>query len=64
MPIQDHGQQIEVYEVFNLDIPHGNYSLHYDIVNMYLGITLDETSAIEILDDQFQKKGPMDNFVY
>ena len=34
-PIQDHAQQIEEYEVFNLDIPHGNYSAHYDIGNKY-----------------------------
>ena len=53
MPIQDHAQQIEIYEVFSLDILHGNYSLHYDIENKYLGITLDETSAIEISDNQF-----------
>ena len=51
MPIQDCAQQIEVYEVFNLDIPHGNYSLHYDIEDKYLGITLDETSAIEISEN-------------
>ena len=41
VPIQDHAQQVEIYEVFNLDIPHGNYTLHYDIGNKYLGITLD-----------------------
>ena len=45
---------IEVYEVFNLDIPHGNYLAHYDIQNKYLGITLDETSAIAVSEDQFK----------
>ena len=54
VPIQDHTQQIEVYEVFNLDIPHGNYSACYDIENKYLGITLDETSTVEISEDQFK----------
>ena len=54
VPIQDHAQQIEIYEVFNLDIPHGNYSLCYDIGNKFLDITLDETSTIEILEDMFQ----------
>ena len=53
VPIQDHAQQIEMYKVFNLDIPHGNYSLHYDIENKYLGIILDKTSIIEISDNQF-----------
>ena len=59
MPIQDHAQQIEIYEVFNLDIPNGNYSLHYNIEEKYLGITLYETIAIEISENQFQtwKKG-------
>ena len=54
MPIQDHVQQIGVYEVFNLDIVHGNYSLCYDIEEKYLDITLDKTSVIEILENQFQ----------
>ena len=54
MPIQDCAQQIEVCEVFNLDIPHGNYSLCYNIEEKYLGIMLDETSTIEILENQFQ----------
>ena len=30
-PIQDHTQQMEIYEVFNLDIPHRNFSACYDI---------------------------------
>ena len=54
VPLQDCVQQIEIYEVFSLDIPHGNYSLHYDIGNKYLSITLDEIIVIEILEDQFQ----------
>ena len=52
--IQDHAQQMEIYEVFNLDIPHGNFSTCYDIQNKYLGIILDETSTVEILEDQFK----------
>ena len=53
VPIQDHTHQIEIYEVFNLEIPHRNYPLCYNIDNKYLGITLDETSTVEILDNQF-----------
>ena len=66
VPIQDHAQQIEVYEVFNLDIAHGNYSAHYDIENKYLDTTLDATSAIEISEDQYQNhvNMPTENFVY
>ena len=54
VPIQDHEQQIEVYKIFNLDIPHGNYSACFDIRNKYLGITPDETNATEISEEQFQ----------
>ena len=39
VPIQDCAQQIEAYEVFNLDIPHRNYSACYNIENKYLGNT-------------------------
>ena len=31
VPIQDHAQHIEVYDGFNLDIPHRNFSICYDI---------------------------------
>ena len=54
VPIQDHAQQMEIYEVFNLNIPHGNFSTHFDMQNKYLGITSDETSTIEISEDQFK----------
>ena len=36
VPIQDHAQQLEIYKVFNLAIPHGNFSAHYNIQNRYL----------------------------
>ena len=52
VPIQD--QQMEIYEVFNLDIPHENFSTCYDIQNKYWGITLDKTSTVEISEDQFK----------
>ena len=63
--IQDHTEQIEVSEVCNLDRPHGNYSLQYDIENKHLGITHDETNTIKILQDQFQTCQKANrNFVY
>ena len=52
--IQDHTQHMEIYEVFNLDIPHRNSPVHYDIQHKYLGITLDKTSTVEISEDQFK----------
>ena len=54
VPIQDHPQQMEICEVFNLDIPHGNFSAHYNIQNKYLGIMHDETSTAKISEDQFK----------
>ena len=53
VPIQDHAQQLEIYEVFNSIIPHRNLSAHYNIDNKYLGITHDETKAVEISEQQF-----------
>ena len=38
IPIQDRACQITIHEVFTLDIPHGNYSAHYDIKTRYFGV--------------------------
>ena len=54
VPIQDCTQQLEIYGVFNLAIPHGNFSACYNINNRYLGIMHDETKAVEISEDQFK----------
>ena len=53
VPIQDHTQQLEIYEVFNLVIPHTNFSSGYNIDSKYLGITYDKTKAVEISEQQF-----------
>ena len=53
IPIQDHAQQLEIYQVFNLFILRGNLSAQYDIDTRYLGISHDETKAIKISDQQF-----------
>ena len=54
LPIQDRSEQITIYKVFTLNIPHGNFSAHYDINTKYLGITKDETMAVELSSTQFQ----------
>ena len=54
IPIQDHAQQLEIYEVINLAIPHGNFSAHYNINNKYLGIMHDKTKTVEISEDHFK----------
>ena len=53
VPIQDRSQQLSIYKIFTLDIPHGNFTAQYDINTQYLGITLDETMAAEISPHQF-----------
>ena len=54
VPIQDQSQQITIYDIFTLDIPHGHFTVHYDITTKYLGITKDKTMAEELLFHQFQ----------
>ena len=54
IPIQERSQQIDIYKVFTLNIPHGNFSAHYDINTKYLGTTKDETMAVELSPTQFQ----------
>ena len=53
VPIQDWMQQISIYKIFILDIPHGNFIAWYEIDTKYLGITRDKTMAAEILDEQY-----------
>ena len=53
VPIQDHLQQLSIYKTFTLDIPHGYFTAHYDVNIPYLGITQDETMAVEISQHQF-----------
>ena len=53
VPIQDCAQQLEIYEVFNLVIPHGNFSAGYNINSRYLGISYEDTKVMEISEQQF-----------
>ena len=54
IPIQDRACQITIHQVFTLDIPHGNYSAHYDINTRYFGVTKDATMGLELATAQFQ----------
>ena len=54
VPIQDQSQQLSIYKIFTLYIPHGNFTTRYDVNTKYLGITQDETMAVEILPQQFR----------
>ena len=53
VPIQDPSQQLSIYKIFTLDIPHGNSTAYYDINTQYLRITQDETMAVEMSPQQF-----------
>ena len=52
VPIQDKSQQLSIYKTFMLDIPHGNFTVCYDVKSKYLRITQDETVAVDILPQQ------------
>ena len=53
IPIQDRACQITIHQVFTLDIPHGNYSAHYDINTRYFGVTKDATMGLALSTAQF-----------
>ena len=53
VPIQDQSQQLSIYKIFTLDIPHGIFTTRYDTNTQYLRITQDETMAVEISPHQF-----------
>ena len=54
VPIQDQSQQLSIYKIFTLNIPHGYFTAHFDINTQYLGITQDKTMAVEISPQQFR----------
>ena len=53
VPIQDRVQQLQMYEIFNLPVPHGDISAHYKIDNKYIGITYNETQAVMITEQHY-----------
>ena len=55
VPIQNCMQQLSIYKIFTLDIPHGNFTAQYDVSTQYPGVTQDETMAVEISQHQFSK---------
>ena len=54
VPNQDPSQQLSTYKIFILHIPHGDSTAHYDISTKYLGITQDETMAVDISPQHFR----------
>ena len=54
IPIQDRAQQIQIYQIINLPVPVGNYSMRYTMETKYLGVTYDRTKAMDIPEEQFK----------
>ena len=54
VPIQGRAQQIQIYQIINLPVPVGNYSMRYTMDTKYLGVTYDRTKAMDIPDEQFK----------
>ena len=54
VPIQDRAQQIQIYQIINLPVPVGNYSMRYTMETKYLGVTYDRTKAMDIPEEQFK----------
>ena len=50
VPIQDRPQQLQIYEIFNLPVPHGDVSAKYKVNGKYLWITYDEMQTIVITE--------------
>ena len=45
VPILDRAQQIQIYQIMNLPVPVGNYSMRYTMDTKYLGVTYDRTQG-------------------
>ena len=52
--IQDRSQQITIHQILTLDIPHWNYSAHYDVNTKYFEVIKDATMAVELSITHFQ----------
>ena len=53
VPIQDRAQQLKIYQIFNLPVPHSDMSAKYKINGKYIGIRYDETQAVVINEQQY-----------
>ena len=54
VPIQDRAQQLQIYEIFKLPVPHSNVSAQYEITNKYIGVTYDEIQAVLLPSNSIQ----------
>ena len=54
VPMQNRAQQLQIYQLFTLPVPHSNLSTEYKVNYKYIGITYDETKAVAIADLQYR----------
>ena len=54
VPTQNRAQQLQIYEIFSLPVPHSNLSAQYKINHKYIGVTYDEKKAVAIMDQQYR----------
>ena len=54
VPIQNRAQQIQIYQIINLPVPVGNYSMKYTKETKYLVVTYDRTKAMDIPEEEFK----------
>ena len=53
VPIQDRAQQLQIFYIFKLLVPHGDVSAKYEISNKHTGITYDDTQVVMITEQQY-----------
>ena len=53
VPIQNRAQQLQINEVFNLNVLHRNLLAQYKITYRYIGVTYDGTKAVAIMNQQY-----------
>ena len=54
MSIQNRAQQLQIYEIFSLPVPHSNLSAQYNINHKYIGVTYGEIKAVAITHLQYR----------
>ena len=54
VPIQNRAQQLEIYEFFNLQVPHSNLSAEYKVNYKCIGVAYKETKAVAITNLQYR----------
>ena len=53
VPIHNRAEQLQMYDVFNLPVPHSNLSPQYKINHRYIGVTYNKAKVVAITDQQY-----------